>query len=146
MCIVQDRLLRPSAGESGLLSESTHYSGLHGGHGQGLSSTPSTGAPSISYPGAALLESPLHIPPHPGSYVDVSSSISYQKGSALHAIPRRMLYCDPASQVSAMDSGNVLFGPEEYQDILDAQVTWHSTVHFYRTFRGSPYLPCRRRS
>jgi hypothetical protein len=159
LTVRQNPILRPGAGESGSLSQSTHYSGLRGtcgSHGQGLNSTLSTGAPSISYSGATLLESPLDIPPHLGSYVDVSSFNSYQQGSSTsHAIPRRMLFCDPASQVSTMDSGNFLFGPEEYQDtskypappaLWDSQVTWHSTFHFFRAFHGSPFLLCRRRS
>ena len=146
VCIMQDPLLHPGAGESGLLSESTHYSSLHGGHGRGLNSTLSTGAPLISYSGAALLESPLDIPPLLDSYIDVSSFNSYQTCSAPHATPRRMLYCDSVSQVSTMDSRNVRFGPEEYQDILDAQVTWHSIFRFFRAFHGSPYSLCWGRS
>lgn len=151
---MQNPVLHPGAGESGS-SESTHYSDLHGGQGQGLNSTLSIGAPSSSYSSATLFEPPLDMPPHLGSYVNGYSFNSFQQGSVPHAIPRRMHFCDPASQleVPAMGSGNVLFSPEEYQDtstypappaLLDAQVMSHSTFHFFRTFHGSRYLLYRR--
>ena len=147
MCIVQsvqNPILHPGADESGS-SESTHYSDLHGGYGQGLNSTLSTGAPSSSYLGATLFEPPLDMPPHLSFYVNGSSLNSFQQGSVPHAISRRVLFCDPASQleVSTMGSGNVYFSPEEYQDtrtypappaLLDAQVMSRSTFHFSELF------------
>ena len=140
---MKNPVLHPGAGESGS-SESTHYSDLHGGYGQGLNSTLSTGAPSSSYSGATFFEPPLDMPPHLDYYVNGSSFNHFQQGSVPHAIPRRMLFCDPASQleVSAMGSGNVFFSPEEYQDtstypppaLLDAQVMSHFISHFSELF------------
>src|SRR6266576_3797787 len=85
---------------------SAHYSGLSGGHGQGVNPT---GVTSTEYPGTSVPRAgpSLHAPSYPKIYEEGSSFHLNQQGSA-YAIPPQVLSCDYTSQVPATVSDKVL--------------------------------------